>query len=137
MAIYKLVALIAILASIPTPVLSPDSSTEDHQTQSMFSPDVSQCIDHLKSRLNAPQLSAHLQMVNCLQTSGLTYNQCYLREISPVLQSTHGQGFQWISQTLILDLSLGPYKSNQNLGAEGGSSQNFWRLKATGFGCFA
>ncbi|MEN2498614.1 MAG: hypothetical protein MHMPM18_002894 [Marteilia pararefringens] len=134
MAINKLFALVTILASIPTSVLS-TNSTEDHQIQSIFPSEFFECIDHLKSLLNDLQLSAHLQMLSCVQTGELTVNQCYLSEICTVLFSTYGIEIDWKSQARILNLSLGPYRLRQIPDAGREAHENLWKERATMFGC--
>ncbi|MEN2497085.1 MAG: hypothetical protein MHMPM18_001518 [Marteilia pararefringens] len=132
MAIDKLVALVTILASIPTSVLSTDS-TEDHQIQSIFPSDISECIDHLKSVLNDVQLEAHLRAVSCLKANELTYRQCFTREIYPVISSNSPIG--GLQQTLMLLTSLGPYRLQQIPDADREAYENLWRERATMFGC--
>ncbi|MEN2498155.1 MAG: hypothetical protein MHMPM18_002474 [Marteilia pararefringens] len=132
MAIDKLVALVTILASIPTSVLSTDS-TEDHQIQSKFPSDISECIDHLKSVLSDLQLSAHFQAVSCLKANELTYSQCLTREIYPVIRSNSAIG--GLQQILLLLTSLGPYRLQQMPDAGREAYEKLWRIEATMFVC--
>ncbi|MEN2497084.1 MAG: hypothetical protein MHMPM18_001517 [Marteilia pararefringens] len=132
MAIDKLVAVVTILASIPTSVLSTDS-TEDHQIQSIFPSDITECIDHLKSLLNDVQLEAHLRAVSCLKANELIYSQCLTSEIYPVIRSNSPIGLR--QPILILLTSLGPYRLQQIPDADKEAYENLWRVKASYCGC--
>ncbi|MEN2500200.1 MAG: hypothetical protein MHMPM18_004369 [Marteilia pararefringens] len=132
MAIDKLVALITIMALIPTPVLAPES-TGDHQTKPIFAPDAAECIDLLKSRLRALHLMAQSRMEACFWSGHLTLSQCSFKANYSVDESYTEFRYEKQIQTLLN--SLGPYRSDQIPDAEREEFVKLWRHTVLKFGC--
>ncbi|MEN2499129.1 MAG: hypothetical protein MHMPM18_003369 [Marteilia pararefringens] len=130
MAIDKLVALVTILALIPTSIISPDSTGND-QTQSTFLTDISECIDQLRSTLQNLQWNIYYREYDCVHCSKLTIDQCLLENLNS--DYSKKLALRWSHEIPILLQSLDLYRSDQTPSAEREAFEKFWLKKARAF----